>query len=575
MSALAQFLDRDRNYMLALAAVFFVLVGPSAFHYLFYFPDEVFYTDGAAFMLLHGDYITPYEADGLLRFKKPIFTYWAVVLSYHIFGISQWSSRLPFMIGGLVSAWFVYRAARLWLSSHSIIDGDKSREVALIAFPITLINLYVLMASTQSLTDIYLLMWIACYVWGFIGIWSTADYSPRYTWICYLGGGMAVMAKGIPALVFFGLIWLFFLVNPWRRVSIRRLWNTPAIITGLVLGLWWYVAVYLLHGDRAMQVFFNDQLGERMDPNILLNLGNFLVCLSGLVWLFLPWSAIAASRSSITDSSKGESASTASIADRRSRDLALWWLTAIVAGVMILTASFVYKLYVRYLLPMYPLVILCYVQLWARSAPSWRMRVLRRTISVLSIVLSILFLLICIHIYIVRSWHWHIVLSLVMAVVIPIAWRKMQHEQWRTGSMHVSALVCAGFLAFFLAVVPLSLPGHGKQLYSELQRLDLVDADLTVYHHKKVSSRLRVASGGRVDEIVQPYPSSAAGQADLMIYHGRDASKLDLRGYDTIGESRIWDSPPYADMVRYRLDGKDPLELQQQSDNVWYIVRRR
>src|SRR5919198_1177475 len=51
-------------------------------------------------MVLTGDWVT-FHANGIRYLEKAPLIYWAVSLSYLLFGISEWSTRLPLMLGVL------------------------------------------------------------------------------------------------------------------------------------------------------------------------------------------------------------------------------------------------------------------------------------------------------------------------------------------------------------------------------------------------------------------------------------------------------------------------------------------
>lgn len=90
---------------------FAICISPLALNYVIHHIDEMHYTDAAIQMLRTHDYFTPIKADGTPRFLKPVFSYWMIVGSYKIFGISQFSSRIPFFICGLFLLWITYRIA--------------------------------------------------------------------------------------------------------------------------------------------------------------------------------------------------------------------------------------------------------------------------------------------------------------------------------------------------------------------------------------------------------------------------------------------------------------------------------
>src|SRR5688572_26429052 len=62
--------------------------------------NEAFYAQTPREMMEAGDYITP-SFNFQLRMNKPVLSYWNVAASYQLFGISEWSERLPIAIGAV------------------------------------------------------------------------------------------------------------------------------------------------------------------------------------------------------------------------------------------------------------------------------------------------------------------------------------------------------------------------------------------------------------------------------------------------------------------------------------------
>src|SRR3989338_7304836 len=84
--------------------------------YLFFFqsgrlaltdPDEAFYAQTAKELLARGDHLTPYLY-GKPQFEKPILFYWLVELSFKIFGVNEFASRLPSGVFGLLGVIGIY-----------------------------------------------------------------------------------------------------------------------------------------------------------------------------------------------------------------------------------------------------------------------------------------------------------------------------------------------------------------------------------------------------------------------------------------------------------------------------------
>ena len=93
-------LRRSRDTLLAallVAAIlpYFLNLGVSSI----WDANEAFYAQTPREMIETGDYVTP-SFNFQLRMNKPVLSYWNVAASYHLFGISEWSERLPIAIGG-------------------------------------------------------------------------------------------------------------------------------------------------------------------------------------------------------------------------------------------------------------------------------------------------------------------------------------------------------------------------------------------------------------------------------------------------------------------------------------------
>ncbi len=55
-------------------------------------------------ILTSGDWITP-RLDGVLFLEKPPLYFWPMAISYKIFGVHDWSARIPFALSAVGVAW--------------------------------------------------------------------------------------------------------------------------------------------------------------------------------------------------------------------------------------------------------------------------------------------------------------------------------------------------------------------------------------------------------------------------------------------------------------------------------------
>ena len=61
---------------------------------------DTIHAEAAREMVLRHDWVTLYT-DGVRYLEKAPLMYWGVAASYEVFGISEWSTRLPLMLGVL------------------------------------------------------------------------------------------------------------------------------------------------------------------------------------------------------------------------------------------------------------------------------------------------------------------------------------------------------------------------------------------------------------------------------------------------------------------------------------------
>ena len=277
---------------LLLCALFLVALLPMTAWYLVHHPDERHYTDAGIAMVHTGDWLTPRRPDGSLRFNKPILPYWWVSASYALLGISPFASRLPFLLAGCASVWMTYRLGKL-------VGGNEAagRWAALVAVG----NLQIVLASTRSIPDILLCLFTTISVYGVLSVlvYDRRDWKSYAA--MYIGLALAISSKGLPAIIVVGAVALSaILYRPNRRTDwqsvLERLTNTrkllhwPTLMIGILLAGGWFVTVYAVHGNAALNEFAHDQVGIRFEVSPLSQLVRaglfFLWCAAvGLPWI--------------------------------------------------------------------------------------------------------------------------------------------------------------------------------------------------------------------------------------------------------------------------------------------------
>lgn len=275
--------------MAVMVLLFFLALLPILPSVHTYFGDEHFYTDGAIRMIRTGDYLTPTYPDGTLRFNKPVLTYWILAVNYKLFGISFFSSRVTSLVAGCLVILLGYGLARR-------LTGRQ--DIALLAGLMLLSNTHIFNASLRSIPDVFQCLFVTLSLYGFSGILfpPAPDRGPRrldYVW-AYVGAGLAVETKGLSGLLPVGFAFAFSALDRRGSARPRDLVSLPALLAGLAIASAWFVAVYVRHGDAALQGFLNDQVGERLSGPKTYVLSNVLEYSLGALRIFLPWTLLLA-----------------------------------------------------------------------------------------------------------------------------------------------------------------------------------------------------------------------------------------------------------------------------------------
>jgi 4-amino-4-deoxy-L-arabinose transferase-like glycosyltransferase len=254
--------------------------------FLFYFglgafgllgADEPRYAQIAREMLERHDWITP-VLYGEPWLEKPVLYYWQAILSYKIFGVSDWAARLPSAVDttGMIVA--VYLFCRRFRPGFQL-------DAALITASAAGIVGFARGAGTDMLLAatfvIAMLAWLAWYQVG------------RRVWLLvfFLFLALATLAKGPVAIVLAGLIISIFSLMR-REVSLfRRTFWVPGILLFLAVALPWYVAV-TVRNRQFFRVFILEHNFARFASNLYRHEQPFWYFLPVLVLAMVPWTVL-------------------------------------------------------------------------------------------------------------------------------------------------------------------------------------------------------------------------------------------------------------------------------------------
>lgn len=203
-----------------------------------------------------GNWVSPtfnYEP----RFAKPVFVYWLMSLSYHAFGVSEWTARLPSAVFGV----------GLILMQYLFLSTLRGPTVGLLGALMLLLNIEIIGLSRMALTDSVLMFFTTASLYGFwLGMRGTGAQR-RWLWLFYIGMAVATLTKGpVGFLVPLVTVVLYLAITSrWRQF-----WETGYPVAGtlalIALAAPWYVVMWTIHGQEYLTIAQAHTVGRFLSP---------------------------------------------------------------------------------------------------------------------------------------------------------------------------------------------------------------------------------------------------------------------------------------------------------------------
>src|SRR5437879_6163823 len=306
--------------------------------------DEGSNAEAAREMVQSGDWLTP-TLNGTPRFAKPILIYWLIACSYLVFGVSEFTARLPSALFG----------ALLVLMQYAFATRLLGPTVGFRAALMLLLNFEMLAIGRMVLTDMVLVFFTTLSIFSFFLAMAGEGRAKRWYWGFYVGMALATLTKGpvgvlVPLLP---VIPYLLLTRRWREVVPEcRLLTGTAVF--LLIAAPWYAAMFLLHGAGYAASARGDTL-TRFFSVIGGHGGTILFYIPILLLGFFPWSGFL------------PSALVEALRERQDPQRALQTLCAVwVLGVFIFFTLSSTRL-PHYIAPLFPAAALLVAASWDRS----------------------------------------------------------------------------------------------------------------------------------------------------------------------------------------------------------------
>ena len=252
-------------------------------------------------MLDSGDWVTA-RLDGVAYLEKAPLVYWVIAGSYAVFGVHDWSARVPIALSALALCWLT-TAFGGWAF------GKRAGFYAGLCVA-TCAGLFLF--TRILIPDVMLTFTTTLALWAFLRSLDEDEPHPRlWAFLSAAGLGTGLLLKSLIAIVFplaAGAIYLFLTNQFFSARTWKRLHPAIGILTVIVIAAPWHVLASLrnppyfeftLHSGPGQYhgflwfFFINEQLLRFLNlryPRDYNTVPRLYFWLFHLVWLF-PWSA--------------------------------------------------------------------------------------------------------------------------------------------------------------------------------------------------------------------------------------------------------------------------------------------
>ncbi len=279
---------RHWSSYLAIFALWLAIFVPGLFHpSLFDDADGAHAEAGREMITLH-DWVTLHE-NGIRYLEKAPIPYWAMAVSFSLFGVTEWTARLAQGLGVLALAFFLLQVGRRFLTPSA---GFWSAVVLITSFGPYLF-------TRILIPDLIVGLWIGLGLYFFFDGWQSGNPSVLSCWALAVTVALNVLTKGLIGIVFpVAIIFVFLLlVGDLRHLLKMRLISSTIVL--LIVAAPWHILAALRNPPAGQArgflwfYFVNEHFLRYIGKRYPVDYGTFPLYLFWgmiLVWL-MPWSS--------------------------------------------------------------------------------------------------------------------------------------------------------------------------------------------------------------------------------------------------------------------------------------------
>jgi 4-amino-4-deoxy-L-arabinose transferase-like glycosyltransferase len=226
---------------------------------------DTIHAEAAREMVLRHDWVTLYT-DGIRYLEKAPLMYWGIAASYKLFGLSEWSTRLPLMLGVLA----------LLLTTYLLGTMAYNERGGLYAAVVLATSLGPYIFTRFQIPDVMVALWMTLSALFFLLSLREERPSRLACWGFAASCALNVLTKSLIGLVFpLAAVFLFLLITNNLRHIVKMRPLSSVLVFFAIAAPWHILAAIRNPSQGAVKGFFwfyfvNEQfmryLGKRVPP---------------------------------------------------------------------------------------------------------------------------------------------------------------------------------------------------------------------------------------------------------------------------------------------------------------------
>ena len=245
-------------------------------------PNESFYAESAREMLESGNFLEIYF-NYEPRFNKPPMTYWMVALSYLIFGVNEFATRIPIVLSALGSNILIYLIGK----------ELYGKKVAVVSAAVMAFSFQFVINSRYASPEVPLTFFFTLTLYFFIIGYKRKKF--LYILLSYISLGLVVLTKGFPYIAVIGGIVIVYLLfeNFFKVKDFLRDLKFIHLEIGLpivfIIGFSWYIYMYLKFGSSFVETTLEETIKRAVGKKSK-GFSDLFFYVIAILWGFLPYS---------------------------------------------------------------------------------------------------------------------------------------------------------------------------------------------------------------------------------------------------------------------------------------------